>query len=53
MLKMCILLSQAFGRIELDVKRGEASIDAAVDQAWDIFGKIDVPCYIDPFWPYV
>jgi NAD(P)-dependent dehydrogenase (short-subunit alcohol dehydrogenase family) len=38
-------LSQAVGEVELDVKGGEASIDAAVGQAWDIFGTIDVLLY--------
>ena len=44
MLRMC-LLSQAVGEVELDVRGGEASIDAAVGQAWDIFGTVDVLLY--------
>lgn len=36
---------EAVGEVELDVKGGEASIDAAVGQAWDIFGTIDVLLY--------
>lgn len=31
--------------MELDVRGGEVSIDAAVGQAWDIFGTIDVLLY--------
>lgn len=30
------------GKVELDVRGGEASIDAGVGQAWNIFGTIDV-----------
>lgn len=44
MLRMCVL-SQAVGEVELDVRGGEASIDAAVGQAWDNFGTIDVLLY--------
>ncbi|KAG0628997.1 hypothetical protein M758_1G069100 [Ceratodon purpureus] len=37
--------SEAVGEVELDVRGGEASIDASVGQAWDIFGTIDVLLY--------
>lgn len=38
-------LWQALGKVELDVRGGEESIDAAVGRAWNIFGKIDVLIY--------
>lgn len=37
--------SESVGKVELDVRGGETSIDAAVGQAWDIFGTIDVLLY--------
>lgn len=37
--------AEAVGKVELDVRGREASIDAAVGQAWDIFGIIDVLLY--------
>jgi len=33
---------ESVGTVELDVRGGEASIDASVGQAWSVFGTIDV-----------
>ncbi|XP_073388732.1 uncharacterized protein [Physcomitrium patens] len=40
-----VATARALGKVELDVRGGEESIDAAVGRAWNIFGKIDVLIY--------